>query len=524
MQKKYVSLSKLSTFLDNLKNTFAALGHKHTINDLTDYTVDSTLSSESTNPVQNKVLDAEFDSIATTMNALEMVAAGKADADHEHTHITNGDGTVEIVNMDLNDTLVNSQPSEYPLFALAPSANNGASLTGNFKAYSAAYLGSQSNPWAGLYLASHYGAEGKIYVDGTSYSVTDDLVNQNAFSKVTVGSTTIEADSTTDTLTLAAGSNITLTPDASGDKVTIAAKDTVYTHPNSGVTAGTYKSVTVNAQGHVTAGTNPTTLAGYGITDAESKGAADTALASAKSYADTGLSAKMNSTNPVGSGTFSFGREDGSTVGQRSIVLGSNAIASGKDTVAMGRKAKSTGNYAVSIGYNNTVSGDNAISIGVNSTASSGNSIAIGSGNTASDWDAIALGRACTASGGASTTLGMSTTASGYASLSTGYNTEAAGGAQTVLGSLNVVDDAPSGDSMKSKHLVIVGNGDLDAETQTRSNAHTLDWDGNAWFAGDVYVGGTSGTNKDDGSVKLATIDDVAAKTTVQFITWGEGD
>lgn len=47
--------------------------------------------------------------------------------------------------------------------------------------------------------------------------------------------------------------------------------DTVYTHPNSGVTAGTFRSVTVNAQGHVTAGSNPTTLAGYGITDAAAK-------------------------------------------------------------------------------------------------------------------------------------------------------------------------------------------------------------------------------------------------------------
>ena len=47
--------------------------------------------------------------------------------------------------------------------------------------------------------------------------------------------------------------------------------DTVYSHPNSGVTAGTYRSVTVNAQGHVTAGSNPTTLAGYGITDAAAK-------------------------------------------------------------------------------------------------------------------------------------------------------------------------------------------------------------------------------------------------------------
>lgn len=37
---------------------------------------------------------------------------------------------------------------------------------------------------------------------------------------------------------------------------------------NSGVTTGTYKSVTVDQYGRVTAGTNPTTLAGYGITDA----------------------------------------------------------------------------------------------------------------------------------------------------------------------------------------------------------------------------------------------------------------
>ena len=41
-----------------------------------------------------------------------------------------------------------------------------------------------------------------------------------------------------------------------------------YTHPNSGVTASTYKSVTVNQQGHITSGTNPTTIAEYGITDA----------------------------------------------------------------------------------------------------------------------------------------------------------------------------------------------------------------------------------------------------------------
>lgn len=42
-----------------------------------------------------------------------------------------------------------------------------------------------------------------------------------------------------------------------------------YEHPDSGITAGTYRSVTVNEQGHVTAGANPTTLNGYGIDDAK---------------------------------------------------------------------------------------------------------------------------------------------------------------------------------------------------------------------------------------------------------------
>lgn len=47
-------------------------------------------------------------------------------------------------------------------------------------------------------------------------------VNQNAFSNVKVGSTTVAADGKTDTLELVAGSNVTLTPDATNDKVTIS--------------------------------------------------------------------------------------------------------------------------------------------------------------------------------------------------------------------------------------------------------------------------------------------------------------
>ena len=51
-----------------------------------------------------------------------------------------------------------------------------------------------------------------------------------------------------------------------------------YTHPNSGVTAGTYRSVTVNAQGHVTGGSNPTLAIANGGTGATTKATAQTNL------------------------------------------------------------------------------------------------------------------------------------------------------------------------------------------------------------------------------------------------------
>lgn len=76
----------------------------------------------------------------------------------------------------------------------------------------------------------------------------------------------------------ASGHSHTITAGASDDDVVVltgtnGTNGVTYSasHANSGVTAGTYRSVTVNAKGHVTAGTNPTTLSGYGITDAASK-------------------------------------------------------------------------------------------------------------------------------------------------------------------------------------------------------------------------------------------------------------
>ncbi|MFM5802329.1 tail fiber protein [Aeromonas veronii] len=69
---------------------------------------------------------------------------------------------------------------------------------------------------------------------------------------------------------LSTARNIALAGDVTGQaafdgsgNITITA-----TYKNSGVVAGTYRSVTVDAKGNITAGSNPTTLAGYGITDA----------------------------------------------------------------------------------------------------------------------------------------------------------------------------------------------------------------------------------------------------------------
>ena len=59
--------------------------------------------------------------------------------------------------------------------------------------------------------------------------------NQNAFSNIVVGTTTVAADSVTDTLTLVAGDNINITPNATNNNITIAVKDLPTTLPNPNV-------------------------------------------------------------------------------------------------------------------------------------------------------------------------------------------------------------------------------------------------------------------------------------------------
>jgi len=70
----------------------------------------------------------------------------------------------------------------------------------------------------------------------------------------------------------------------------------------TGVTAGTYRSVTVDKYGRVVGATNPTTVAGYGLTDVYTKTEVDSALASKAPLASPALSGVPTApTAPTGS-------------------------------------------------------------------------------------------------------------------------------------------------------------------------------------------------------------------------------
>jgi len=115
-----------------------------------------------------------------------------------------------------------------------------------------------------------------------------------------------------------------------------------------------------------------------------------------------------------------------------------------------------------------------------------------------------AEGEKTEAKGPASHAEGTSTVAGGGSAHAEGSNTIANGRNSHVQGMFNLADtSATDRKTGLQKYAHIVGNGTATA----RSNAHTLDWSGNAWFAGDVYVGGTS--QDDTSAKKLATVDEV---------------
>ena len=205
--------------------------------------VDTALNSTSINPVQNKVINTKINSMQSdidskvpstrTVNGKALSAnitlsASDVGALPDTTVIPSIDGLATETYVDNKVAgIVDSAP------ATLDTLNELAAALGddpNFATTVATQIGTKVDKVDGKGLSTNdYTTTEKTKLSGIAEGAE---VNQNAFSNIVVGSTTVAADSKTDTLTLVAGTNVTLTPDATNDKITIASKDTIYTHPS----------------------------------------------------------------------------------------------------------------------------------------------------------------------------------------------------------------------------------------------------------------------------------------------------
>ena len=131
----------------------------------------------------------------------------------------------------------------------------------------------------------------------------------------------------------------------------------------TGVSANTYKSVTVDVYGRVTAGTNPTTLSGFGITDAYTQTQVNTALA-----------LKLNLTGGTMSGAIAMGAnkitgladptlaQDAATKNYIDTIFGSttSAAASASAAAASASAAATSATNAATSATNAATSATNA--------------------------------------------------------------------------------------------------------------------------------------------------------------------
>lgn len=130
-----------------------------------------------------------------------------------------------------------------------------------------------------------------------------------------------------------------------------------------------------------------------------------------------------------------------------------------------GDRTKATGEHSHAEGTLTMATGENSHAEGTRGTTASGEA-------------SHAEGITATASGLSSHAEGTRTTAQGISSHAEGLHTIANGDNQHVQGKYNIADEA-------NKFADIVGNG---TDILDRSNAYALDWDGNLYLKGGVYV------------------------------------
>ena len=179
-------------------------------------------------------------------------------------------------------------------------------------------------------------------------------------------------------------------------------------------------------------------------------------------------------------GVTSSAEDDSYKLGMNACSLGALTKASGVNSFSTGTRTKATalsshveGNATMAKGNASHAEGDSTVANGNNSHAEGDSTYAI---NASSHTEGIG-------------------TVSGYINSNGDEFASAYDEGQHVQGKYNLMDETGN-----SPYAHIVGNG---SDNENRSNAHTIDWDGNAWFAGNIKIGGTG--YKDTNSKTLAT-------------------
>ena len=194
--------------------------------------VTDTYSSTGTDAVSGKAVNAAIQTLDSSVSATSNQAISA---------ITITDGKI-----------ASSSKITIPTVTSSYSSTGTDAVNGTAVAAALGTLDSSVTATTGQAISAITITDGKI---ASSSKVSVGETNQNAFSNVKVGSTTVAADSKTDTLELVAGTGITLTPDATNDKVTIATNLTVPTKTSdltndSGFITGISSSDVTSALGY----------------------------------------------------------------------------------------------------------------------------------------------------------------------------------------------------------------------------------------------------------------------------------
>jgi hypothetical protein len=191
-----------------------------------------------------------------------------------------------------------------------------------------------------------------------------------------------------------------------------------------------------------------------------------------------------------------------SGTGPNSLMIGNVAGASGDSSFAQGMGTNASGMASHAEGFCSSASEVGAHAEGQYSSAQGKGSHVEGNSNKA-------IGDGSHAEGG-------STSATGYCSHAEGYGTTAYHKSQHVEGEHNIVDPSTNDTSVRGTYVHIVGNGSFSKP----SNAHTLDWSGDAWYQGTVEGTAMIVKSSTSGSTKRfkITVDDSGAITATEII------